>query len=309
MNIHKLAGKLAVMAAIGAMALPGVMSVRADDAPLAPEVVVVSDESLSQSIENVETASYAFPKVYVSSPGTGNVGGYGYADEDIMLYNTGTGAWSKAFDGTNAGLNSAADIDALATIINSGYLSFLMSFDQPAAVPGLGTVDDSDVLRYDTFNGQWSMYLDGSTVGLTTDAEDVDALTFSPGGYLALSTAGGFAVKNMEGGTLKGKDEDLFLLVDKNAAEFTLWLKGATLGLQSTNDIRGASFMPVNDSLVDSARYIVPQSSFSLPNGTAVGANDVSQQTWYKSGYVEYGKRLDASDIGFPKIDAIEVVK
>lgn len=309
MNMQKLVMWVFAAAVFGLMASRGSMHVLAQGSgdPVGDPVAAPAPQPEQGAGES--TQSFAFPKVYVSAPVSGNVAGWGYADEDIMVLNTGNGAWSKAFDGTDAGLAASADIDAVATIINSGYLSFLMSFDKPAAVPGLGTVDDSDVVRYDTFNGDWSMYLDGSTVGLTTNGEDIDALTFSPGGYLVLSTTAGFAVKNMEGGTLKGKDEDLLLLVDKNTGDFTLWLKGSTIGLKGTNNIRGASFMPVNDSVVESARYIVAQAGFTLPNGVSIGAGDLSEQVWYQSGYTDYYKRLDASDSGFAQIDAVEVVK
>jgi len=287
-----------VVAILGVIALSSGRIVRAEGP--APDAAGESTDGM---------ASFAFPIVYLSAPGTGNVAGTGYADEDIMRYNSGAATWSKAFDGTNAGLPGSADIDALTLIINSGYTSFLMSFENPTAVPGLGTIDDSDVARFDTWNGAWSLYLDGSAHGLTTTAEDIDALTFSPGGFLVVSTSGNYAVKALGGGTAKGKDEDLILLVDAVAHEWTQWVDGTDLGLQATNDIRGVSFLRVNDSLVDDARYIVAQANFTLPNGTAIGANDVAEQVWYKNGSVEHYKKYDNTTLGFPAIDAIEVVK
>jgi len=59
----------------------------------------------------------------------------------------------------------------------------VMSFTQPAGVPGIvGTVDDSDLVKFNatslgaTTAGTFQRYFDGSDVGLTTDAEDIDAL-------------------------------------------------------------------------------------------------------------------------------------
>jgi hypothetical protein len=165
------------------------------------------------------------------------------------------------------------------------------------------------VARYDTWNGQWSLYLDGSAHGLTTDAEDIDALTFTPGGFLTVSTTGNFAVKALGGGIQKGTDEDLVSLIDAGTHEWTLWLDGTTVGLQGTNDIRAASYLSVNDSLIDDARYLVAQKNFTLPNGTAIGANDVSEQVWFQNGGMEYYKKFDNTTIGFAQIDALEVVK
>ncbi len=293
MNIHKRIRQLAVVAAVGLMS---------------SFTIAHADNTAPIGESTDATGSFAFPTVYLSSPGAGNVGGNGYADEDIMKYQSGAGVWSKAFDGTNAGLPDAADIDAL-TLTHNGPLVFYMSFDNPVAVPGLGTVDDSDVVAYNTVSGTWSMYLDGSTVGLTTAGEDIDALTFSPGGFLAISTTGGFSVKNLGGGTAKGADEDLTLLVNPAAGEFTLWLDGTTIGLQATNDINGASFLNVDDGLVDSARYIVAKSGYTLPNGISIGANDVAEQVWFQSGSTDFYQKYDNTTIGFAKIDAIEVVK
>lgn len=308
-NFRMQLAKASLVAGLGVMSLFGGQIARADGPSLEPAQPAIVVQGAAQTDEVVTPNSFAFPMVYVSSPETGNVQGIGYADEDIMRFNSGNNTWSKAFDGTNAGLRDAADIDALTVIINSGYLSFLMSFDTPAAVPGLGTIDDSDVARYDTWNGQWSLYLDGSVHGLSTDAEDIDALTFTPGGFLAVSTGGNFAVKNLGGGTLRGADEDLFSLVNPNTSEWTLWLDGTAVGLQGTNDIGGVSFTKIDDGIVDSARYIVAQAGFRLPNGVSIGANDVSEQAWFENGFMDFYKKYDNNAIGFPKIDAIEVVK
>lgn len=303
--VMNLLRSLLLMAAIGLLTSFGVA--HADyDAPL-PEIAA--------QVENVaggigeSTNSAAFPTFYFSAPGTAVVAGTGYADEDIMKYNSGAGTWTKAFDGTNNGLPASADIDALSLIINSGYISFLMSFDTPTAVPGLGTVDDSDVVRFDTWNGDWSMYLDGSTVGLSTDAEDIDGLTFSPGNSLVISTKGGYAVQNFEGGTMKGNNKDLLLLVDKAAGTWTRWLRGSQIGMQSTNNVNAIAFVRYNEVIIKDGRYIVGTKPWTLPNGTAIGANDVSEQLWYQNGGMDYFKRLDNDSIGFPKIDALEVVK
>jgi hypothetical protein len=47
-------------------------------------------------------------------------------------------------------------------------------FEAPTAVPGLGTVDASDVAAYNTVAGTWLLYLDGSVHCLTTEAENID---------------------------------------------------------------------------------------------------------------------------------------
>lgn len=307
MNIRKLVKQLVV---VGAAVMMGSLSVAHADYE-EPAPIVSESAAEATQVEGIgdSTNSGAFPTFYFSAPGTGVVAGNGYADEDIMKYNSGPGTWTKAFDGTNNGLPDAADIDALSLIINSGYISFLMSFDTPTAVPGVGTVDDSDVVRFDTWNNAWSLYLSGASVGLTTDAEDIDGLTFSPGGSLVVSTRGGYKVKNFTGGNFSGTNKDLILLVDRAAGTWTKWLQGSQIGMQSTNNINAVAFVRYNEAVIKDGRYIVGTKGWTLPNGTVIGANDVSEQLWYQNSFTDYFKRLDNDSIGFPKVDALEVVK
>ena len=99
------------------------------------------------------------------------------------------------------------------------------------------------------------------------------------------------------------------LLVDASTHEWTLWQDGTNLGLQGTNDLTAVSFLQVNDATVDDARYVVAQNAFTLPNGVAIGANDVAEQIWFQNGYSDFYKKFDNTTIGFAKIDALEVVK
>ena len=52
------------------------------------------------------------------------------------------------------------------------YLSFAAA---PRRVPGLGNVQDEDVVYDDA--GTWSVYFDGTAHGLTSNNLDVDALS------------------------------------------------------------------------------------------------------------------------------------
>ena len=64
------------------------------------------------------------------------------------------------------------------------YLSFSAS---STTVPGLGAVQDEDVLFYDA--GTWSVYFDGTARGLTAANQDLDAISIV-GGTLYFSTLG-----------------------------------------------------------------------------------------------------------------------
>lgn len=252
--------------------------------------------------------------IYVSSPGSGTYGNISYADEDILRYSTKSGSWTKVFDGTNEGLPAAADIDALAyQPIYLGQIYYL-SFDQPTTVPGLGTVDDSDVVAHTYVFGQgaaWSMVFDGSLYGLTTDAEDVDAIDYGGAEPLRLSTLGGFSVPKYGGGTLKGADEDVITFIASQGT-YNMFLDGTNIGVLKDNDLRSFAMARIND---DDVRFMTFQrtanlkwANYSYPAVT-VAPNDivVDERPWI--GSQTFGVLWDASAHGFPKVDAIDVVK
>lgn len=60
-----------------------------------------------------------------------------------------------------------------------------MSFAKSTDVPGLGRVENEDVVAFDLLNASWSWVFDGSDVGLGSFA--IDALARTPGGELLLS--------------------------------------------------------------------------------------------------------------------------
>lgn len=252
--------------------------------------------------------------IYVSSPGNGTYGNISYADEDILRYSTKNGSWTKVFDGTNEGLPAAADIDALAyQPINLGQI-YYMSFEQPTAVPGLGTVDDSDVVAHTYVFGQsaiWSMVFDGSQYGLTTDAEDVDAIDFGGAEPLRLSTLGGFSVPKYGGGTLKGADEDVITFIQAQGT-YTMFLDATTIGVLKDNDLRSFALARIND---DDVRFISFQRTAKLQwansgyPAVTLAPNDIAVDERPFVGPRLFGVLWDASAHGFPKVDAIDVVK
>ncbi len=171
-------------------------------------------------------------------PGVGTV-----ADEDVVSYDEVTGTWALIFDGSDVGLGSF-EIDGLAIIQPSGDL--LLSFRQSGTVGGIST-DDSDVVRFSgtlgpSTSGTFSLYFDGSDVGLTSNGEDVDAITLNGSGQLLVSTQGGFS-----GTGASGADEDLFLFTGTLGADtsgsFSQYFDGSDVGFggNSAEDVDGAA--------------------------------------------------------------------
>lgn len=318
MNGFKRFWRIIIVMAAALLALGAASAVRADEPQ--PIIVVAGDTAPAQAATADEEDPPPAPNaleydydIYVSAPGNGVYGAITYADEDVLRYTTKTGAWVKVFDGTNEGLPAAADIDALAfKTIDLGQVYYL-SFDAPVAVPGLGTVDDSDVVAHTYVFGQgatWSLFFDGSAHGLTTDGEDVDAIEVD-GSTLYLSTAAGFSVPKVGGGTLKGADEDVFVFASQ-ANAFGLWRDGGNIGLTATNNVRGFAFMRYADD--DIAFYVTQRAAqLKQPNSSyaavALSPNDIGVEERHFAGPTYFGVLLDASAAGFPKVDAVDLVK
>jgi hypothetical protein len=177
-------------------------------------------------------------KTNTSVPGVGTV-----TDEDIVSYDEVTGVWALQFDGSDVGLGSL-EIDGLA-ILPGGDL--LLSFTAAATVGGF-SVDDSDVVRFTPTSmgantaGSFSMYFDGSDVGLTTNGEDVDAVALHTDGRLMISTAGSISANGAS-----GQDEDLWVftgtLGTNTSGSFSQFFDGSDVGLStsSSEDVDGAT--------------------------------------------------------------------
>lgn len=183
--------------------------------------------------------------LYLGSTSSGTAGGVSFANEDILTKDLTSGAWSMFFDGSDVGLSSQ-DVDAF-DVRPDG--SLLVSFTSAFTLSGLGSVDDSDIVRFTptstgpTTAGTWSWYFDGSDVGLSTSDEDVDAFDVLADGRLVVSTTGSASVS---GGS--AADEDLMAFTPTATGSTTkgswaMYLDGSAVGLSSSSseDVNGVS--------------------------------------------------------------------
>ena len=86
----------------------------------------------------------------------------------------------------------------------------------------------------------FSIFFDGSDVGLTSSGENVDAAFLASDGRLYLSTTGSFSVIGAS-----GADEDLLRFTPTStgsttAGTFDLYLDGSAVGIPTTADLTAA---------------------------------------------------------------------
>jgi hypothetical protein len=192
--------------------------------------------------------------------------------EDVVIFD-GTG-FEQAFDGSDVGL-AGLDVDAF-TLLPNGRM--LLSVSAPAPIPGLGEVDDSDIVRFSpaslgsTTSGVFKMYLDGSDVNLGRPSEDVDALDVLDDGTVAISTTGSVAVPGV-----RGQDEDLLSFAPssrgwKTAGAWSIYLDGSDVDLDTTGgeDVDAAT---VTDA---GAIWLSTRADFAVPGITGADEDVVA---------------------------------
>jgi fibronectin type 3 domain-containing protein len=176
--------------------------------------------------------------LYFSLLNDGTVGGVSVANEDVVSYDGVT--YSVAFDGSDVGLASRR-LDAFGWL-DADSLVFSLDSDG-VTLPGVaGTIDDSDVIRFDatslgtTTSGTFSMYFDGSDVGLTTSGEDVDAFELLANGTIVLSTDGSASVAGVSAAA-----EDLLVFTPSSlgattSGTYAMYFDGSDVGISTSNE-------------------------------------------------------------------------
>ncbi len=207
--------------------------------------------------------------IYVSMAGNGTVGGVSFADEDILSLNTATNTWAMYFDGSDVGITG--DVNGF-DLLSDG--SVLLTFDAAITVSSLGTVDDSDIVRFIPTStgtntaGSFAWYFDGSDVGLTTNNEDIDAVDVLADGRVLISMVGSYTV-----GSISGTDTDLVAftptaLGSTTSGSWALYFDGSDVALtNASEDINGAWVSPTNQV------YLSTLSTFSVTGASGDGAD------------------------------------
>jgi hypothetical protein len=110
----------------------------------------------------------------------------GFDDADIYKWNS--AAFARVFDARDSGVvANGADVDALVAVDDDTfYMSFLgdgTSINPPGPPPAF-SVQNEDIVKYDA--GTWTIFFDGSDVGLGAD-ENIDAFEILGAGNVLIS--------------------------------------------------------------------------------------------------------------------------
>ena len=248
------------------------------------------------------------PTVLLASTGSQALPGFTARNEDIFSYDPGTGTFALYFDGSDVGLGSAA-LSGFTVLSNGDILfSLTAAFSIAGMTGGPGgstTADDSDIVQFTpsqlgtSTSGVFTFFFDGSDVGLTTNGEDIDAISVSAGGNLVISTTGSNSVAGL--GTQRDEDLLEFFASSFGAAtsgSFATYFDGSDVGLASSSseDVRALSIDGNGDL------YLSTVGSFSVA-GASGDDEDVFRFTPTSLGSATSGSFspfLDGSAIGIP---------
>jgi hypothetical protein len=208
----------------------------------------------------------------VSSSTGGTAGGISFEDEDILAFDKNSRSWALHFDGSDVGVGGT-DLDAIDKQPDG---SILMSFDSNVTLSGIGAVTPQDIVRFtptslgSTTAGTFTWYFDGSDVGLSTSAENIDALAITSDGKVVISTTGNFSVTGAS-----GEDEDLIAfsasqLGSTTAGTWAIYFDGSDVALNTTSneDVNGAWIDPLTGKV-----YLTTLGAFSVSGVSGDGAD------------------------------------
>ena len=232
----------------------------------------------------------------------GTVGGVRFQAADVVRYEN--GSWSMRFDASDVGITR--NISTIYRQANAGgpdILYLVLAAGQ--SMPGVGMVTPNDILKFTptqlgpTTAGEFSLYFDGSDVGLTTTGERIDALDMD-GNRLLISTVGSGSVPRA-GGKLAFADEDVIAFTPATTGPTTsgTWAayfdgSAAVPGL-SAEDVNGLWADPGSDDL-----YISLFDAYDL-GGVAGDGNDILKLTPSGGAYA-VSLVGDGGAAGFPSL-------
>jgi PKD repeat protein len=210
-----------------------------DGAPAAPVANFSGSPTLGPAPLTVSFTDLSSGSITARSWAFGD-GGTSTAANPSHVYTTpGTYSVRLTVNGPG-GSDALTRVDNVTVAAPPGSSVYYLSFTTGTSVPGLGAVADEDIVRYDPGTSSWTMYFDGSDVGLA--GTDVDAFHVRANGSILLSLdATTSSVPGLTGGpsgtTVEDRDVVLFTPTSTGpttAGSFSFRFDGSDVGLTSS---------------------------------------------------------------------------
>ncbi len=221
------------------------------------------------------------------------------ASSPLHAYST-PGSYDVTLTVSGPGGTDSVTKPGFITVAAAGGERIYVSFRSTTVLPGLGAVEDEDIVFYDTATASWSMYMDGSDLGL--GGTDVNAFHIFPNGAVAFSIdSASYSLSSLlfgPNGTIMTENDLAYWLPTSTgpttAGTVFFIFDGSDVGLDtSAEDIDGlhfaadGSFLLVSTSGGGSVQggltftdedvlFFLPQTYFTATSGTWLFAFDGS---------------------------------
>jgi hypothetical protein len=212
--------------------------------------------------------------------------------------------WEGALTGSTNPTTLVMDGNKTVTAVfveTTGGPIILMTFTSATTVPGVGSVANEDIVAYDVGLNTWSLYFDGSDVGLSSFA--IDALARLPSGELLISVDVSGNLTGLTGGpngtAITYADIVKFTstsLGSNTAGAWSFYFDGSDVGLTTTSEnIDALAVLP------DGKLLISTTGAPSVTGLSGLADEDLIQFTPTYLGAVTTGTwayYFDGSDVG-----------
>ena len=166
---------------------------------------------------------------------------------------------------------------------------FYLSFTGQVNVPGLGNVQDEDVVYWN--NGTWSLFFDGSARGV--GSTDLDAISVV-GSALYFSTDNGVVPKGVSG---TGDDSDIYRW---NGSTFARVVDATGIGVRANANVDGFVWRASGDYLFSFSGDTALRGSGSVQDEDVVRWTGGTWSTYFDgtaAGLTNSNQDIDAFDI------------
>ncbi|MBT8250665.1 MAG: hypothetical protein KJN81_10415, partial [Acidimicrobiia bacterium] len=178
---------------------------------------------------------------------------------------------------------------------------YYLTFTSGTTVPGLGSVQDEDIVTYDPSTGSWAMYFDGSDVGIAPG--EINAIHIRDDGSILMSLDSDMSVPGIIGGPdgTNVDESDVFLFTPTStgtntSGTFSFHFDGSDMGLAARSEDIDAIY-----EFSDGTLAISTKGSFKpggIPNGSDEDIH-VFTGTYGSETSGSFSLYFDGSDIGF----------
>lgn len=259
--------------------------------------------------------------IYLSTVAGGTVGSIPFTGADILTYGKTSNTWGMLYDGSAAG--TVNNLNAFSFLDND----ILLNFTGSQVTPGLGTLAAQDIARFtptttglNNTSGAFSWYFDGSDVGLTTNAEAIDALWIDGSGRLYLSSEGSGSVPANSavpaGAKINFQDEDILRFTFSGspgattAGTWSLYYDATLLPGMSKTNVTGYWEDPAtgNRYMTLGGNFSIGASGYGIASGNRKSIVKLTANAAAPGGYAPAIEPWLKSGAAFPAtLDAIEL--